>query len=229
MKNSTNKVLRIGTLTENSGCEENASKYSRSIRIRAETRSTAQGSIPFPRSISSFDYLPVEKRSYGVRPTNAAEEKNISSVSVQFEKHQPERRRGGEGYLLCGGGCCCCSCCLHSLGGLIGAAAATSTRKSPTGGSVIGCYWTVLTLLTVAICVWASASAAGLGLIAALFFLPLVQLAASLVTFIWVQVRPEDFADKKTSLRTLGRITLWSFLGTLAGGGAMIIGFKMFS
>ena len=120
-------------------------------------------------------------------------------------------------------------CCLHSLGGLIGAAAATSARKSPTGGSVIGCYWTVLTLLTVAICVWASASAAGLGLIAALFFLPLVQLAASLVTFIWVQVRPEDFADKKTSLRTLGRITLWSFLGALAGGGAMIIGFKMFS
>ena len=117
-------MLRIGALTENSGCEENASKYSRSIRIRAETRSTAQGSIPFPRSISSFDYLPVEKRSYGVRPANADEEKNISSVSVQFEKHQPERRRGGEGYLLCGGGCCCCSCCLHSLGGLIGAAAA---------------------------------------------------------------------------------------------------------
>ena len=229
MKNSTSKALRIGALTENSGCEENASKYSRSIRIRAETRSTAQGSIPFPRSISSFDYLPVEKRSYGVRPANADEEKNISSVSVQFEKHQSERRRGGGGYLLCNGGCCCCCCCLHSLGGLIGAAAATSARKSPTGGSVIGCYWTVLTLLTVAICVWASASAAGLGLIAALFFLPLVQLAASLVTFIWVQVRPEDFADKKTSLRTLGRITLWSFLGALAGGGAMIIGFKMFS
>ena len=229
MKNSTSKVLRIGALTENSGCEENASKYSRSIRIRAETRSTAQGSIPFPRSISSFDYLPVEKRSYGVRPANADEEKNISSVSVQFEKHQPERRRGGGGYLLCNGGCCCCCCCLHSLGGLIGAAAATSARKSPTGGSVIGCYWTVLTLLTVAICVWASASAAGLGLIAALFFLPLVQLAASLVTFIWVQVRPEDFADKKTSLRTLGRITLWSFLGALAGWLAMIIGFKMFN
>ena len=197
------------------------------MRIRAETRSTAQGSIPFARSISSFDYLRVEKRSCGVRPTNAAEEKNISSASVHFEKHQPERRSGIGAYVCCG--CCCCCCCLHSLGGLIGAAAATSARKSPTGGSVIGCYWTVLTLLTVAICVWASASAAGLGLIAALFFLPLVQLAASLVTFIWVQARPADFADKKTSLRTLGRITLWSFLGALAGGGAMIIGFKMFS
>src|SRR5438034_3797309 len=134
------------------------------MRIRAETRSTAQGSIPFARSISSFDYLRVEKRSCGVRPTNAAEEKNISSVSVQFEKHQPERRRGGGGYLLCSGGCCCCCCCLHSLGGLIGAAAATSTRKSPTGDSDIGFYWSVLTLLTVLtvlICVWASASAAG--------------------------------------------------------------------
>ncbi len=197
------------------------------MRIRAETRSTAQGSIPFSRSISSFDYLRVERRSYGVRPTRAAEEKNISNVSVQFEKHQPERRRGGGGYVLCG--CCCCCCCLHSLGGLTGAAAATLTRKSPTGGSVIGCYWSVLTLLTVAICVWASASAAGFGIIVALFFLPLVQLAASLVTFIWVQVRPADFADKKASLLTLGRITLWSFLGALAGGVAMIIGFKMFS
>ena len=229
MKNSTSKVLRIGALTENSGCEENASKYSRSIRIRAETRSTAQGSVTFPRSISSSDYLHVEKRSYGVRPTNAAEEKNISSVSVQFEKHQPERRRGGGGYLLCGGGCCCCCCCLHSLGGLIGATAATSTRESPTGGSVIGFYWSVLTLLTIAICVWASAIAAGFGIIAALFCLPLVQLAASLVTFIWVQIRSADFSDKKASLRTLGRITLWSFLGALAGGVAMIIGFKMFT
>ena len=196
------------------------------MRIRAETRSTAQGSIPFARSISSFDYLRVEKRSCGVRPTNAAEEKNISSVSVQFEKHQPERRRGGGGYLLCSGGCCCC---LHSLGGLIGAAAASSTRKSPTGDSDIGFYWSVLTLLTVLICVWASASAAGFGLIATLFFLPLVQLAASLVTLIWVQIRPADFADKKASLRTLGRIALWSFLGALAGWLAMIIGFKMFN
>ncbi len=148
MKNSTSKVLRIGALTENSGCEENTGKNSRSMRIRAKTRSTAQGSIPFPRSISSFDYLHVEKRSYGVRPTNAAEEKNISSVSVQFEKHQPERRRGGGGYLLCNGGCCCCCCCLHSLGGLIGAAAATSKRESSAGGLVVGCYWTVLTSLT---------------------------------------------------------------------------------
>ena len=155
--------------------------------------------------------------------------KKTSSASVQFEKHQPERRRGGGGYLLCGGGCCCCCCCLHSLGGLIGAVAATPTWKSPTRGSVVGWYWGVLTLLTVAIWVWACASAAGLGIIAALFFLPLVQLAASLVTFIWVQVRPADFADKKASLRTLGRITLWSFLGALTGGLAMIIGFKMFS
>src|SRR5205814_5943926 len=197
----TSKVPRIGALTENSGCEENAGEYSRLTRIRAETRSTAQGSVTFPRSISSCDYLHVEKRSYGVRPTNAAEEKNISSVSVQFEKHQPERRRGGGGYLLCGG--CCCCCCLHSLGGLIGAVAATPTWKSPTGGSVVGWYWGVLTLLTVAIWVWACASAAGLGIIAALLSLPLVQLAASLVTFIWVQVRPADFADKKASLRTV--------------------------
>src|SRR5947208_13297317 len=152
------------------------------MRFRSETRSKAQGSIPLARSILSVTTCAYRSE---VVTFMGPQKKKTSTASVQFEKHRPERRRGGGGYLFCNGGCCCCCCCLHSLGGLIGAAAATSTRKSPTGGSVIGCYWSVLTLLTVAIFAWACASAAGFGLIAALFFLPLVQLAASLVTFIW--------------------------------------------
>src|SRR5207253_2646997 len=135
-------------------------------------------------------------------------------------------RRGVGRYLLCCGGCCCCCCCLHSLGGLIGAAAATAKSKSSTGGSVAGCYWMVLTLVTAAAGALASASAAGLGIIGALLFLPLVQWAASLVTFGWIQTRSADFPDRKANLAILGRITSWSFLGAVAGGIAMIAGCK---
>lgn len=153
--------------------------------------------------------------------------KKVSGVSVQLEKHQAERRRGMGGYLLCGGGCCCCSCCLHSLGGLIGAAVVSGKSKSATGGSVVACYWTILTVLTVVVSLWGFASAEGFGIIGVLLFLPLVQLAASVVTLLWVQIRSADFSDKQTDLRTLGRITLWSLLGAVVGLIAMILGFMM--
>src|SRR5207302_6629332 len=113
------------------------------MRFRAETRSIAQGSIPFARSILSVTTCAYRSE---VGTFMGPQKKKTSSASVQFEKHQPERRRGIGAYVCCGC-CCCCCCCLHSLGGLIGAAAATSTRRSPTGGSIIGCYWTVLTSL----------------------------------------------------------------------------------
>lgn len=154
--------------------------------------------------------------------------RNISSASVQFEKHQPERRRGVGGYLFCNGGCCCCCCCLHTLGGLIGATAATLKTQSATGGSVAGCYWTCLAILTGAICIAASASSVGLGIVTALLFLPLAQLGASIMTLIWVQTRSADFVGKKAGLQTLERITVWSILGAVAGLLTMLLGSKMF-
>src|SRR4051794_12690732 len=153
--------------------------------------------------------------------------KNISNETVQFEKHQPERRRGARGRVLCG--CCCCSCCLHSVVGLIAAAVATPGNQRPSGGSVVRCYWIVLILLTVVLLIFSTATAMGLGLIIALFCLPLVQLAASLLTLVWIGIRSANSPDKKADMLTLGRITLWSFLGALAGGVAMIVGFKMFN
>src|SRR5216110_1382175 len=99
--------------------------------------------------------------------------KYVSRVAVQFEKHQPERRRGGGAYPLCCG-CCCYCCCLHSLGGLIGAAAGSAKTKSPSEGSIVGCYWTVLTLLAGVIFIfflaYATPSATGFGIIVALLF-----------------------------------------------------------
>ena len=156
-------------------------------------------------------------------------EKNISRVSVQFEKHQPERRRGFGGYLFCNGGCCCCCCCLQSLGGLIGAAAGSANCKL-SAGPVIGCYWTCLALLAGAILFVSLAIRDGAAMFAfsALLFLPVVQILASILTLIWIKIRRADFSDQAASLQTLGKITLYSFLGALAGGIAMLIGFQVF-
>src|SRR5207249_624119 len=98
----------------------------RLMRFRSETRSKAQGSIPLARSILSVTTCAYRSE---VVTFMGPQKKKTSTASVQFEKHQPERRRGVGGYLFCNGGCCCCCCCLHSLGGLIGAAAATAKRE----------------------------------------------------------------------------------------------------
>src|SRR6266481_5544806 len=157
-----------------------------------------------------------------------------STASIHFEKHQPERRREVGSSLFCCGGCCCCCCCLHSLGGLLGATAASVSKKSAGGASGIRAYWTCLTGLTLLAglafaCIVASSNDSGtmLWLLIALLFLPFVQLAASIVTVIWVQFRSGDFPEK-TSLQVVGRITLWSILGAVIGLATMILGFKMF-
>jgi hypothetical protein len=74
----------------------------------------------------------------------------------------------------------------------------------------------------------ASADSVVIGIVAALLFLPLAQLGASIMTFVWVQTRSADFVGKQASLKTLGRITVWSILGAVAGLLAMLLGFKMF-
>jgi hypothetical protein len=152
--------------------------------------------------------------------------KNNSRETVEFEKHQPERRRAG-GRLYCNGGCCCCSCCLHSLGGLIAATVVSAKSKSPAEGSVAGCYWTVLAVLGMLFLICASTSSPASGLLAALFCLPLVQLVASLLTLIWVETRSESLEDKKAGRRMLGKITFWSFVWALAGVLLMVAGFSM--
>lgn len=57
--------------------------------------------------------------------------------------------------------------------------------------------------------------------------LPLVQLIASILTWIWIEIGIADFPDKKASLKMIGKITLWSFLGALAGTAIMMVGFAM--
>jgi hypothetical protein len=164
-------------------------------------------------------------------------EKNNSYRAVQFEKHQPERRSRAGANLFCNGGCCCCCCCLHALGGLIGAAVASYGKSaSRTEGPVVGSYWTFVAFLSGAVFVWgmskgvgATGGGADLGVISLLLLLPVAQLLASFLTFIWIGIWSPSFPDKKASLLLLGKITLYSFLWALAGLFIMVVGFKMFS
>src|SRR5882672_4542936 len=144
--------------------------------------------------------------------------KENSTSRIRFEKHQPERRRGVGSSLFCCGGCCCCCCCLHSVGGLLGAAGASGSRKSAGGSAGIQAYWTCLTGITVlgalafACIVMSSGDNGGiLWLFIALMFLPFVQLAASIVAVLWIQFRSGDFPEK-ANLQAIGRITIWSIL-----------------
>ena len=55
-------------------------------------------------------------------------------------------------------------------------------------------------------------------LIAAIGFLPVVQLAASLLCCIVIAM---FYTDKRTAFIRIGKITLWSFVGALIGSGVM--------
>lgn len=129
--------------------------------------------------------------------------------------------------MLCNGGCCCCSCCLHSLGGLIGAATVSVKNLKSPGASVIMVYWTTLAVAAVFLLIFVAAAVPEGPVIAALLLLPLAQLAASIIAWIWVGNRKEESPNKKAELRLLGKITLWSFLGVVAGVVAMVVGFQM--
>jgi hypothetical protein len=81
-----------------------------------------------------------------------------------------------------------------------------------------------MVILAAAVCLVTSTSSIAERLTYLLMFWPALQLAASFVTLIWLLTRGADNA----SLRTLGRITVWSVLGALAGvllmaGCAMIL------
>ena len=104
---------------------------------------------------------------------------------------------------------------------------AGATNPHVSKSSVVGFYWTVLFALTAVLLILGVVTSLVAGIVAALVFLPAVQLASSVVTLFWIGVRTAEPADRKADLLILGRITLWSILGTLLGVGAMIFGLKM--
>jgi hypothetical protein len=164
-----------------------------------------------------------------------------------FQVHPAERKKRST--VLMAHGCCCC-CCLHSVAGIAGSIWGSLRRNAPdpdtltTAESVraeeeirtahrlaVKAYWLALTLIAsiaLAVLTLTIRSEELLGPFLVLFFLPGGQLLASLVTALWIQIRPP--ARKSDSLRRLGKITLYGFLGSLIGAvGVVITLYTLFS
>jgi hypothetical protein len=162
---------------------------------------------------------------------------------VTVTAHPPERaRRGGSVVLPCGC-CCCCCCCLHTIGGLVGGVVGSvqNVEKAPRrvldpdfpfpyrrdefeeeGTFPAGLlYWLLVLLLMAATAVYFFLQQGArdpndllLGLLVALMILPGLQLGASALSAAAVGF---FYADKRPAFARVGKITLWSFVGTLAG------------
>ena len=148
--------------------------------------------------------------------------------AFRFEAHPAERRRGKYVQVCCCGCCCCCCCCLHSLGGLVGAAAVVATTSKPGHRSVALMYWIVLAVLTIGTFAYYG-ERQGESLVIIALFMPLIQLAAGVVTAIGVAISFGQ--DVRFGLGQVGKITLWTILGALIGIGVMwpLFGFVPFS
>ena len=158
--------------------------------------------------------------------------------------HPPERaRRPGPVVLPCA--CCsCCCCCLHTIGGIVGAAIGSvqemeARPRRPVDpdfpfpfrrdefedeGPLLPAtllYWLLVLFLIGVVTVWFSV-ANGFrgtddligGVVVALLVLPGLQLGASLLSLIAVAL---FYPQKAVPLARLGKITLWSFMGSIIG------------
>jgi hypothetical protein len=163
--------------------------------------------------------------------------------AVEMTAHPPERRRHGGAVVLPCGCCCCCCCCLHSLGSLIGGiVGSVQSVKAPprpvdpdfpfpfrrdefdVEGPVLPAgilYWLLVCFGLGVTAVWFYLSEGTnrpenvfVGLLVALFFLPAVQLGASLVAAVAVLL---FYTDRAAAGIRIGKITLWSLVGTLIG------------
>jgi hypothetical protein len=168
---------------------------------------------------------------------------------IHVEVHPPERRRGAP-VTLPSGCCCCCCCCLHTLGGLIGGLVGTTQTINPPprpvdpnfpfpfrrdeleeGGPIfpvailywlLVCFGVGITMLWMFLFEGARPDRAFMeGGFVAILILPGIQLGASLVALIGVLL---FYADRTAALMRLARITLWSVVGALIGGGIMGMG-----
>lgn len=153
---------------------------------------------------------------------------------VKITRHRPERL--GElavvGSVCCSS--CCCCCCVHSFGGvagsMVGSALAVSDTGKPGAGAtsddatfVVSAYWSVLIALSIIVFgVTALVSEFWYGVGAILLGGPTFQLITSLLVLPIAAARKGP--DRDASMRALGRITLFGFLGSVAGGVILLIG-----
>jgi hypothetical protein len=167
--------------------------------------------------------------------------------AIEVTAHPPERGRGGRPVVLPSGCCCCCCCCLHSLGSLVGGIVGSVQQiQAPprpvdpdfpfpyrrdefeVGGPVLPVgilYWLLVCFGLGATGVYyflfegrQRPDSLFMGVLVGLFFLPAVQLGASVVAGLAVLC---FYSDKATAGIRLGKITLWSVVGTIIGVVAM--------
>ena len=168
------------------------------------------------------------------------------AAKIEIVAHPPERGRRTT-TLAAAGSCCCCCCCLHSLGGIAGAiVGGVKNLRRPTPAGVpspeaatihqevksaelyaVKVYWLSILILAIITCFvtvleegrHSIGQGFGLSLIVIALGLPFGQLGASVLTLIYLNVFPHP--RKAESLRRLGRITLYAFIGGLLGTGLM--------
>jgi hypothetical protein len=162
----------------------------------------------------------------------------------KWTAHPPERRRQGAPVVLPCGCCCCCCCCLHTLGSLIGGITGSTRPIAPRARPVDpdfpfpyrrdefelegealpagALYWLLVCVGLGVGSLWYFLAEGARRpedlfygfLISLIFALPLVQLGASVVAAVIVFL---FYADRATAAIRIGKITLWSFVGTLIG------------
>jgi hypothetical protein len=165
--------------------------------------------------------------------------------------HPPERGRQASTVTLACGCCCCCCCCLHSVGsavgGLVGSMLTIKARPKinydPSAEfpfrrdefydeeeimfSPTLMYWLMVAIVTSLGSAWFFLQKGTFSqpeyllygfLLAAIAFLPAIQLGASLLTCVAVAI---FYTDKRTAFIRVGKITLWSVVGTLIGSAIM--------
>jgi hypothetical protein len=166
---------------------------------------------------------------------------------IRVTAHPPERARRGAPVILPCGCCCCCCCCLHTVGGLVGGVVGSVAQIRPHPKPIdpdfpFRCdeleeeapvvppsllYWLLLSFLIAVTAVWYYLSSSGrgvpfggnpsellIGLFVAVLILPGLQLGASVLAVLSIAL---FYGEKATPLLRVGKITLWSFVGALAG------------
>jgi hypothetical protein len=160
-------------------------------------------------------------------------------------RHPPEH--GGHttpDVLPAGCCCCCCCCCLHTLGGLGGAIMGSSMRIDTSPARSLDpdspfpyrrdvfeedlplipptlLYWLMVALTVIGTCILTFALSGGndptmllAGVFISVMVLPGLQLTASLLSVIVIGL---FYPERSYSLRRVGKITLWSFVGMALG------------
>jgi hypothetical protein len=152
----------------------------------------------------------------------------MTPTTIAFLAHPAERSViAAAAGIPCCSSCCCCTCCLHSIGGLGGAAIGSAhalalTRDRKHAAAAIGVYWfsfVGLTVLSLIICALAGQFLAWF--LGVLLLAPALQLAASVVAFLFVLVVP--LPNRRAAAAAVGKITLWSVTGALGGGIIMAV------